>query len=333
MKPLVTARDLKAYYFITVRGYERAIKAVDGVSIDIYNGETLGIIGESGSGKSTLADVIMMNIRPPLRLLSGRIIFYDDSGEIELSSMPYKDLREKVFGKKISLAPQYAMSALPPIYKIWKIAQDILMSHGINVSREEVIEMLQDKFKSLGLSQDVIDRYPFELSGGMRQRVVLAISTLLNPKLLIADEIIAALDVATAKQVLETLKLLKEKKYVSTIVLISHDVPAVVDVSNRIAVMYAGKIIEISDTKELVVDPKHPYSMLLLESIVTIDSKRRRELRWVPGEMPDLSNPPPGCRFHTRCPYAMDICKREEPPLVETSRGHRVACWLYIRGG
>jgi peptide/nickel transport system ATP-binding protein len=330
MKPLIKARDLRAYYYITVRGRERSIRAVDGVSIDIYEDEVLGVIGESGSGKSTLADVIMMNIRPPLRLISGKILFYDEKGELELSAMTYKYLRDNIFGKKISMAPQYAMSALPPAHKVWKIAEDIFTSHGVQLPKEEIIKILQEKFESLGLPPAITDRYPFELSGGMRQRVVLAMSTLLKPKLLIADEIIAALDVATAKQVIETMKLLKKQKHVTSIMMISHDVPAVVEIADRIAIMYAGKIIEVSSAKEIVEDAKHPYSKMLLESIVTIESKRK-QLRWVPGDMPDLSNPPPGCRFHPRCPFAMDICKKEEPPSMETREGHYVSCWLYVK--
>lgn len=301
--------------------------------MDIYSDEVLGIIGESGSGKSTLADVIMGNIRPPLRLVEGKVVFYDSiAGFIELTKQPYKYLRDNIFGKKISIAPQYAMSALPALIKIWKMAQDIYQSHGLTLTPEEVIDKLRGLFESIDLPPDTVEKYPYQLSGGMRQRVVLALSVLLNPDVLITDEIIAALDVVTAKKVLETLKNIKRKGYVKTVVMISHDVPAVLEVADRIAVMYAGKLVEIAPSENLVETAKHPYLQLLLKAIPMLDKSRKKELKWVPGDIPNLANPPPGCRFHPRCPFVMEVCKTREPPVLKLSSKHIVSCWLYARG-
>ncbi|MGB9709558.1 MAG: ABC transporter ATP-binding protein [Infirmifilum sp.] len=330
-KILLELDNVRAYYYITHRGVERAVKAVDGVSLKVYNGEILGIIGESGSGKSTLAEVMMMNIRPPLRFLEGKVTFHDEEeGIIELSTKTYEYLQNHVFGSRIAIAPQTAMVALPPAHKLWKIARDIFESHGIVKTKEEVVAHLSEIFEKLKLPPETLNKYFFELSGGMKQRVVLAMSSLLNPDILIADEIIAALDVVVAKTVLETLKQIRDVGLVSSVVFISHDVPAVFEVADRIAVMYAGKIVEIGPSAEIARNPLHPYTRLLLESLVTIEKGvERGKLKWVPGEFPDLSNPPPGCRFHPRCPFARSVCREVIPELVEVRPNHYVACLMY----
>jgi len=319
---LLKAREVKAYYKVR----EGFVKAVDGVSVDLEENTILGIAGESGCGKSTLANVLMMNIKPPLRFIEG----YIEINGVVISKMNNKDfLKRKVWGKLVSLIPQSALNALMPTMKIRDFIIDIV-SHHEELDNSKIVSMAERRFKELGLPTRVLNLYPHELSGGMRQRVVIAIATLLNPRLLIADEITSALDVSTQKQVLRMLIDLKRRGSVSSIIFVSHDIAVLRQIADVIAVMYAGKIVELGPTEDIIFNPLHPYTQALINSIITPEPEvKKRGLAFLPGEPPNLLNPPSGCRFHPRCPYATEKCKREEPQLSEVSPNHLVSCHLY----
>ena len=311
---------------------QRTIKAVDGVSLRIFERDVVGVVGESGSGKSTLANVMMMNIRPPLMFVGGSVRLNVGKEVLELQKLDRDVLREKVWGREIAIVPQSALNALMPTLKIRKLILDVVKSHNPDVVEDEVIGLALKRFREIGLPEIAINMYPFELSGGMRQRAVIAIATLLNPRLLIADEPTSALDVVTQKMVLKTFLDVYNRNIIKSIVFITHDIATVRQIATRIVIMYAGKIVEDGSVEEVVAKPLHPYTDGLLGSVLTPEEEiRKRGLKYIPGQPPDLANPPPGCRFHPRCPFAMDICRREEPPLIEVEKGRFVACWLYSK--
>jgi peptide/nickel transport system ATP-binding protein len=250
--------------------------------------------------------------------------------ELDLTKMSRDELKTMIWGRHISIIPQEAMSALMPTLKIKKVAYDVLRSHDPNISMKEAVNMLRKRLEELGLPGNVVNRYPFELSGGMAQRAVIAISTLLNPELLIVDEPTSALDVFTQKLVIKTLWDLVRKEIIDSMVFISHDISVVRQIASRIAVMYAGKLAEESPTEDIMRGPLHPYTSGLIDSILSLEPEvRKRGIRYIPGQPPNLINPPHGCRFADRCPFVTDRCRREEPPFIEVEGGRRVACWLY----
>ncbi|RLG86726.1 MAG: ABC transporter ATP-binding protein [Thermoprotei archaeon] len=323
MPPLLKLDDVYAQY-ITRYG---TVYAVNGVSLEIGEGEILGIVGESGCGKSTLARVMMMNVKPPLHLVRGRVLLQG----VELNRLPRDRLKREVWGKQVSLVPQSVMNALNPTMRVRDIIRDFVKVHNPELDDDEVYSMARDRFEELGLDIRALDLYPFELSGGMRQRVAIAIATLLNPKLLIADEPTSALDVSTQKVVLKLLKRLWNEGIVKSIVFITHDIAVVRQIATRIAVMYAGKIVEVGPLEEVIFKPLHPYTELLISSILTPEPEvKKRGLVEIRGAPPDLRTPPRGCPFAERCPYATDRCRREEPrPVVIGSR----LIYCHLRGG
>jgi peptide/nickel transport system ATP-binding protein len=335
VEEILRLSGVKAYYYQNVGKGHKEIKAVDGVDLAIYSGEFLGIVGESGSGKSTLANVLMMNISPPLRFIEGEVVLRGrDGAKIHLEKMSRDVLRKKIWGTEMALVPQASMNALMPTLRLRRIARDILRSHFDDIDDDTVVELAVKALTSLGLPADVVDRYPFELSGGMRQRAVLAMATILRPRILIADEPTSALDVLTQKVVVKTMFDMKSKGIIEALAFISHDIATVRQIADRMIVMYAGKIVELGRVEDIIKNPLHPYTKGLIESVLTPEPEvRRRGLRFIPGFPPDLSNPPPGCRFHPRCPFAMEICRRDEPRMIEAENGHHVACWLYPGGG
>ena len=329
---LLNVIDVAAYYKQQIGASVKTIKAVDGVDLFLYEKEILGIVGESGSGKSTLAHVILMNIKKPLEFIRGTVRIYTGNNFLNLNSMSIEELRARVWGKEIALIPQSAMNALMPTLKIKRIILDIVKSHQDKVNEEDVIEKATKRFRELGLPEKAIDMYPFELSGGMRQRTVIAVATLLNPRILIADEPSSALDVVSQRMVLKTFYDLFRKNIIKSMIFISHDIATVRQIATDMCVMYAGKIVERGPTDDLVKRPLHPYAEGLINSIPSVEPEiRKRKLKYIPGQPPDLSNPPTGCRFHPRCPYTMDICRTKEPPALEVERKHLVSCWLYAR--
>ncbi|HDD26582.1 MAG TPA: ABC transporter ATP-binding protein [Acidilobales archaeon] len=317
--PLLEVKNLKTYFF-TVRGI---VRAVDNVSLSIGEGEVLGLAGESGCGKSTLGYSIMRLVPPPGRIVDGKIIF--DGNDI--TRMSEHELRSKVRWKGISMVFQGAMNALNPVYTVGhQVAEPLIVHKGL--TKHEALEHVKEALKMVGLSPEIVRRYPHELSGGMKQRVVIAMAIILRPKLIIADEPTTALDVVIQAQIMNLFKKLK-RELKSSMIFITHDLSLLSELSDKIAIMYAGKIVEIGPSENVYTDPKHPYTQGLLRSIPRLHGKEK--ITWIPGVPPDLRRPPPGCRFHPRCPYAMDICKKEEPPFIEIDPGRFVACWLCVK--
>ncbi|MCS7239943.1 MAG: ABC transporter ATP-binding protein [Candidatus Bipolaricaulota bacterium] len=314
--PLLEVQDLRVYYQ-TIRG---DVKALDGASFSLAEGEIMGLAGESGCGKSTLGRSLVL-LKPPMKYVEGRVTLED-------FSLPIWD-REKMNAfrfSKISLIPQYAMNALNPTRKVKKIFTDILATKGIKGS--QVLPELRRRLEMVELPLDVLNMYPIELSGGMKQRVVMVLSTFLNPSLLIADEITSALDVSTQRAVVKMLVDFRDRRVVRAMIVITHDISLLYQIADSILVMYAGKLVEKGTTEEILRAPKHPYTRFLIASLPDIGVRYgERKLEGVPGCPPLLLQPPRGCRFRERCPHAFEKCL-EEPPFVAIGpSGRQVACW------
>ncbi len=309
-------QDLKVYYYT----FTGTVKAVEGVTFQLKKGETLGLAGESGCGKSTLGYSLMNLVPPPGRIAGGHI--YIDG--MDVANMSEAELRRKVRWKKISMVFQGAMNALTPVYKIGDQLAEPLMIHK-GMSKEEAIEEAKKILPKVGLDPAIVNRYPHELSGGMKQRVMIAMALILRPDIVIADEPTTALDVIVQAQILNLLKSLK-KEFNISLILISHDLSIMAEVVEKLAIMYAGKMVEIGSSDEMFADPKHPYTQGLLKSIPKLTEKG---LHYIPGTPPDLRNPPPGCRFADRCPFVFDKCRKEEPPMFKVGETQYAACWLY----
>jgi len=317
---LLSVENLKTYY-VTGAGY---VKAVDGVSFALERGESLGIAGESGCGKSTLGLSLMRLIKGGE--IVGGTITLNDVSLLEMSQREFNRLRWET----ISLISQAAMGALNPVYRIGTQIVEAIRAHTKTKKREA-----WDRAKTL-LRQVEIDpsrslNYPHELSGGMRQRAMIAMALALNPELIIADEPTTALDVVTQAQVIKLLRELQRKLGLS-IILISHDLSILGQACDRVIIMYAGKIVEIGEVNAIFRDPLHPYTRALLSSFPDIRGERRT-LKGLPGSPPDLLEPPNGCRLHPRCPQVQDICKEQEPPMKEAYSKHVVACHMSGQGG
>ncbi|ACB09268.1 ABC transporter ATP-binding protein [Thermotoga sp. RQ2] len=322
---LLKAENVRAYYKLE----KVSVKAVDGLSFEILEDEVIGVVGESGCGKTTLSNVIFMNMVKPLTLVDGKIFLRVNGDFVELSSMTRDEVKRKFWGKEITIIPQAAMNALMPTIRMEKYVRHLAESHGID--EEELLEKARRRFEEVGLDPLWIKRYPFELSGGMRQRAVIAIATILNPSLLIADEPTSALDVVNQKVLLKVLMQMKRQGIVKSIIFITHDIATVRQIADRMIIMYAGKIVEFAPVESLLEKPLHPYTQGLFNSVLTPEPEvKKRGITSIPGAPPNLINPPSGCRFHPRCPHAMDVCKEKEPPLTEIEPGRRVACWLYM---
>ena len=307
--------DLRVHYR-TLRG---DVKALDGVTFQVADGEIMGLAGESGCGKTTLGKSLIR--------LDGRMRLVGGSVELDGANLPVGDDRAmNAFRfREVSIVPQYAMSALNPIRKIGRMISELLDSRG--VSYDATLPELRRRLGLVGLDDDVLDLYPIDLSGGMKQRVVMVLSTLLNPSLLIADELTSALDVASQRAVSEMLVDFRDRGYVKSMVVITHDLAILYQIADTILVMYAGKLAEKAPAETIVHAPRHPYTQLLLSSLPEVGvTFAERRLNGIPGRPPSLLDPPTGCRFRDRCPLASEKC-REEPPFVELEPGHHVACW------
>jgi peptide/nickel transport system ATP-binding protein len=315
---------VKAYYMLK----DRYVKAVDNISFEINENEVIGVVGESGCGKSTLSNVLMMNIIKPLALIDGKILFKTNGSYKEISSLSREEVRKDFWGKKMALIPQAAMNALMPTIKIEKYVEHLADAH--NIPKDKFLKKAKERFEKVDLDPKWLKRFPFELSGGMKQRAVIAIATLLDPDLLIADEPTSALDVVNQKMFLKILMEMKKQGIVKSIIFVTHDIATIRQIADRMLVMYAGKIMEISPIDKIVEKPLNPYTQGLLNSVLTPEPEiKKRGITTIPGAPPNLIDPPKGCRFHPRCPHAMDICKEKEPELKEVEPGRKVACFLY----
>jgi peptide/nickel transport system ATP-binding protein len=316
---LLSARGLRAAY----AGAHHDTVAVENVSLSLAHGEVLGIAGESGCGKSTLAAVLSLTARPPLYVLGGEL----EVGSKRLSFDPRQRPPRSWRGQVVSLLPQGAMNSLSPTLRIGDFAVDVIRAHQPEIKRREALDRAAERLEQLDLPRRVLGAYPHQLSGGMKQRVVTVLSTLLNPALLIADEPTSALDVSTQRVLVELLRELLHRKLVGGIIFVTHDLPVLRTIADRIAIMYAGQIIEVGSTEEIINRAHHPYTGALLTSVLVPEPQiRTRRITGIKGAPPDLADPPPGCRFHPRCSLAMDVC-RTDPPKVGGERQYAMCWW------
>jgi oligopeptide/dipeptide ABC transporter ATP-binding protein len=318
---LLEVKDLEVQY----ESRAGIVRAVDHVSLTINRGEVMGLVGESGCGKSTLGFSILRLVRPPGEIVGGQILF---KGE-DLLEKSKKEMIQ-IRGKHIAMIFQDPMTCLNPLQRIDDHFVETVRTHEKAVSAKDAREHAANLVDSLGIIADRLSDYPHQLSGGMRQRVMIGLALALNSDLIIADEPTTSLDVIVEAQILELMKVLRDELNL-TMILITHNMGIVAELADRIAVMYAGKLMEVAGMVDLYDRPLHPYTQGLLKSIPTIDLEKQ-ELATMPGSPPDLIDPPPGCRFYPRCPQAMDKCSREDPPVLETENRHQVACWLYEEG-
>jgi len=308
---VIEADDLKVYYH-TRRG---PVHAVDGVSFAVREGETIGIVGETGCGKSTLGKSIL-GVLPPRTLVEGTLRF----DERELTALSEEEFR-KIRGKDIALIFQDPVTRLDPLLTIEDHFVETIQAHE-NVSRKNAVERAIKALASMGIPESRMKHYPHEFSGGMRQRIMIAMSIVMNPKLLIADEPTTSLDVIVEAQILEILEDLR-REYKMSLILITHNLGIVAEVCDRVAVMYAGRFVELGGVWDVFKRPVHPYTRGLLQSTIHMESK---ELYSIEGLPPDLIQPPPACRFHPRCPYAQEVCRTRDPEWVEYRPGQSASC-------
>ena len=301
-KTILEVRDLKTKY---ITRFHEDVYSVDGVSFSIEEGKSLGVAGESGCGKSTLALSVLGYYFPPLHYRSGEIIIDGKN----ISGMDPYTVRKTILGTEIAYIPQAAMNALNPTMKIIRFIEDVIHVHDPKAPKGQIREQAEKRFAELGLPREVLDKHAVELSGGMKQRTVIAISTILSPKVLIADEPSSALDVTSQKMVIKMMRELMQKGYIKAMMFITHELPLLYNVTDDIMVMYAGQIVEKGTAKEMVFDPMHPYSHGLMGSIlVPEEGTRGTTLTAIPGTPPNLKHPPQGCRFADRCKYAKPEC-------------------------
>ncbi len=314
---ILQVKDLRVYYWMA-RG---AVRAVDGIDFTVNRKERFGLVGESGCGKSTTAMTLLRLIKPPGKVESGQITL----DGIDVLSLSKEEMRQMRWSK-ISLVPQGAMNSLNPVMRIGDQIGDAITTHEGSVSSEKLDIRIRELLGMVDLPGRVVRMYPHELSGGMKQRVCVAMATALAPQLIVADEPTSALDVVVQRVVMQTLIEVQERLE-SSLILIGHDMGLIAQAVNRLAVMYAGKIVEIGDVRPMFKDPLHPYTRLLISSLPSPKEKKKRVA--IPGLPPNLLDPPPGCLFHPRCPQVMDICRHEEPEFREVRPGRPVACHLY----
>jgi len=321
--PLVRVENLTVRFPIGRTGFwgrqERVVHAVEDVSFEIRRGETLGLVGESGSGKSTTGRAILLKVRPT----AGRVIF---NGQ-DVTDVTGEDLRK--LRRHMQLVFQDPYASLNPRMKIIDIISEPLVVHGIVKRSRDAYDRVRELMELVGLPPDAAGRYPHAFSGGQRQRIGIARALALKPQFIVADEPVSALDVSIRAQIVNLLQELQEELGL-TYLFIAHDLSVVRHISHRVAIMYAGKLVEIADRSEIYREPRHPYTEALLSAVPIPDPEIQKDRRRIilGGEMPNPVTPPAGCRFHTRCPIAEPRCMDEEPPLEEKATDHRAACWL-----
>jgi len=317
MKPVLQITDLQVSYY-TDAGRATAL---DGVSLTLHEGEKLGLVGESGSGKSTMALAMMRMIKPPGRIEGGSVVV----GDTNLTALSEEDML-KARLSKIAYIPQGAMNSLNPVMRIGAQMVDAIKAHDPQADKSDLIERSLDALTSVDLKEDVFKMYAHELSGGMKQRVCIAISILLKPQVIIADEPTSALDVVTQRQVMETIDRVQDK-IGAAVILIGHDMGLMAQFVDKVAVMYAGRLMELSTVHEMFTDPKHPYAKALISSLPSLENKG--VFQGIPGLAPSLLRLPGGCAFHPRCTHVMEVCRTVRPNLDTLPGGRKVECHLY----
>jgi peptide/nickel transport system ATP-binding protein len=326
---ILRTEQLRAFYLLEMHGKQKIVKAVNEVDLTIYENEIYGIAGESGCGKSTLLKALFNDFVPPLRLVSGKIYYRINwEKEIDVTKMSQEEMRQLRL-EYISYIPQGSMSALNPVLKLKETYKDFIGSHLGDQSREEIFELAYKQILALGLPKNILDLYPHQLSGGMRQRVTIALASLLKPRIMIGDEPTTALDVVVQRGVIQMLRTIQEN-FKNTIILVTHDMGVHANTADRIGIMYAGKIVEEGTTEQIFGNPLHPYTQFLIDSLPKFGDKDVRHS--VPGSPPSLADVPAGCPFHPRCPHAMEVCTQQMPGFSYPDENHRVACWLIGEG-
>jgi peptide/nickel transport system ATP-binding protein len=325
---ILRTEHLKAFYILEMQGTQKIAKAVNDVDIQIYENEIYGIAGESGCGKTTLLKTLFNEVVPPLRLIDGKLYYRINSNEVDVTKMSAAEKR-KLRMEYISFIPQGSMSVFNPVLKIKGTFADFIGSHVNGQSRATIFELARKRILELGLPKNVLDVYPHQLSGGMRQRVTIALASSLNPRIMIGDEPTTALDVVVQRGVIQMLKDI-QKNLKNTIILVTHDMGVHANIADRIGIMYAGKIIEQAATERIFAQPMHPYTQFLINSLPKFGDKSVRDS--VPGSPPSLVNVPAGCPFHPRCPQAIGICRQEMPDFHHVDENHKDACWS-VEGG
>jgi peptide/nickel transport system ATP-binding protein len=325
MANLLRVDGLKAYYKTEMYGISRMVRAIDDVSLELNQNEIYGVAGESSCGKTTLIKVLSGTIKPPLKVYEGSVRYQFKSGEKNILTVPPDELQRNIRWKEISYVMQGSMSVLNPVRKVVKTFEDIISTHEGIKNRAEFNGRVREHVQKLGLPPDVLRSYPHELSGGMRQRVAIALATVFAPSLIIADEPTTALDVVVQRGVLQLLKEIQAASK-NTVLLVTHDMAVHANVADRVGIMYAGRIVEEGPTEIIFRRPDHPYTRHLISSLPVIGDKSVKSS--LEGTPPNLANPPEGCRFHPRCKQAMDICKTQVPLMRDLGDGHRAACHL-----
>ena len=318
-KPIITVKGLKTHF--PVKGTKKVVRAVDDVDLIIYEGETLGVVGESGCGKTTLGKTILQLIRPT----AGEVIYEFEDGPADLAKMNYRQLDKA--RREMQIVFQDPQSSLNPSFTVYQSMSDPLKKFGLKTKAERR-QRVGDLLEEVNMQREYMDRYPSEFSGGQRQRIGIARALSINPKVVVCDEAVSALDVSIQAQVLNLMNDLKRERGL-TYIFISHDMSVIEYISDRIVVMYLGKIMEISDAEELYKKPVHPYTQALLSAIPVADIDHQKERILLEGDVPSPINVPSGCRFHTRCQHCQQICKEKEPELktyIENGKEHMVAC-------
>ncbi len=321
---ILRTEKLKAFYILDVLGTQKIVQAVNEIDLNIRENEVYGIAGESGCGKTTLLKALVAAVEPPLRIMDGYIFYYADGRAIDMTTLD-PEAKRRLRWEHISYVPQGSMSVLNPVIKVKETFRDFISSHVEGRTREEIFTIARGYIAELGLPPGILDAYPHQLSGGMRQRVTIALATLLKPRLIISDEPTTALDVVVQRGVVQLLKDIQQKLQ-NTIVLVTHDMGVHANIADRIGIMYAGKIVEEGTTETIFGNPLHPYTQYLINSLPRFGDKSPRQS--VPGSPPSLANVPSGCPFHPRCPYALTVCMEQMPAYLYLDDQHRVACWL-----
>jgi len=325
-KVMLEVNELTTKY---ITRFKENVDAVDHVSLKVEEGKSLGIAGESGCGKSTLALSLMGYYFPPLHYTSGEIIIDGQN----ITGLTPDNIRKSILGTEIAYIPQAAMNALNPTQKVIHFIEDVVHAHFPDATKKEIYDLARTRFETLGLNASVLEKYPVELSGGMKQRTVIATSVILGPKVLIADEPSSALDVTSQKKVIKMLRDMMETEIIKSMIFITHELPLLYNVTDDIMVMYAGQIVEESDVVTIFENPMHPYTVGLIASVPVL-GQVKEALDTIPGNVPNLINLPSGCRFASRCKareehHLEEICDHKNPDLIPIGKAHTVRCWLY----